>query len=56
MCVRIGGRNTTLPQEQEGILRYALFKKFLAVANKHYCMNTDNNIAATTQRLKCWLG
>jgi hypothetical protein len=31
-------------------------KKLLAGTNKHYCMNTDNNSAETTQRLKCCLG
>jgi len=56
MCVRIGGRNTSLLEEQVGMLRCTLLKKFLAVANKQYCMNTDNNVAETTQRLKCWLG
>jgi hypothetical protein len=29
---------------------------FHYTCNKHYCMNTDNNVAKTTQRLKCWPG
>jgi hypothetical protein len=56
MCVRIGGRNTLLLQEQEAMLRYVVLKKNLAVANTHYFMNADNNVAETTQRLKFWLG
>jgi hypothetical protein len=48
ICGRIGGRNTSLVPEQVG--------KFLAGTNKHFCMNTDSNVAEAMQKLKCWLG
>jgi hypothetical protein len=31
-------------------------KKFLAGPSEHYCMNTNNNIAKTMERQKCWFG
>jgi hypothetical protein len=55
-CMRIGVRNTSLLQELESMLRYAVLKKICRRTNKHYCMNTDNNVAEMTQRLKCWPG